>query len=150
MSNIDNAKKTLKILGILTIVLGVLGLFSSLAIGIGGGVIATGLATSGADAASADTAFAVIGGMSVLAIVALVSSIIDLLLGIFSVRAANDFSKIGPAWVLAVIGLILAVIGTIMTVVGGGLNYTNIASSVVSIVFSACLFWAANTIKNNA
>lgn len=150
MSTLDNAKQTLKILGILTIVLGILGIIGAVAIGAGGGLIANNLATSGTAATDADTAFLVIGGMSVLAIMTLVSAIVDLLLGIFSVRASNDFSKIGPAWVLAVIGLVLAVIGTIMNLVAGGVNYTNIASGVVSIVLSACIFWAANTIKQNA
>ena len=89
------------------------------------------------------------GGLTILGIMSLVEGIVDLLLGIFSVRASNDFSKVQPAWVLSIIGLIFAVINVVVNL-SGGINYTSIASSVTAIVFSACIFWAANTIKQNA
>ena len=45
--------------------------------------------------------------------------------------------------------MVLAVIGVVVNL-SSGINYTSIASSVTAIVFSACIFWAANTIKQNA
>ena len=150
MNKTDNARQTLKILGILTIIAGVLGLLAAIGIFAGGAMLFGDAANSGAlAAADQQSVLVATGGFTVLGVMSLVGGIVDLLLGIFSVRASNDFSKVQPAWVLSIIGLILAVIGVIVNL-SSGINYTSIASSVTAIVFSACIFWAANTIKQNA
>ena len=156
MNNIDNAKSTLKILGILCIILGVLGILGGIALVAGGSLIGGELFSAGvtsaeeATAAGALTSLVFIGG-----IIALISGIIDLLEGIFSVRASKDFSKIQPAYIFSIIGLVLAVISLILDIVsgvGGGatLDLTTILRDIVAIVFNACIFWAAKTIKENA
>ena len=150
MNKTDNARQTLKILGILTIIAGVVGLLAAIGIFAGGAMLFGDAANSGAlAAADQQSVLVATGGFTVLGIMSLVGGIVDLLLGIFSVRASNDFSKVQPAWVLSIIGLILAVIGVVVNL-SSGINYTSIASSVTAIVFSACIFWAANTIKQNA
>ncbi len=150
MNKTENARQTLKILGILTIIAGVLGLLAAIGIFAGGAMLFGEAANSGALAtADQQSVLVATGGFTVLGIMSLVGGIVDLLLGIFSVRASNDFSKVQPAWVFSIIGLILAVIGVVVNL-SSGINYTSIASSVTAIVFSACIFWAANTIKQNA
>ncbi|SEH54737.1 MULTISPECIES: hypothetical protein [Atopobiaceae] len=145
---IKNAKSTLKILGILSILLGALAiLLGAMSIG-GGGVLAGGIATSGGmSSADAETATMVTGLVLVGGIVLLISGIFTLLLGIFSVRASNDFSKVGPAYAFALIDLIVSVVGVIVNF-AGTMNVSSLLEGVVGIVFAACIFWAAKTIKD--
>jgi hypothetical protein len=147
---IKNAKSTLKVLGILSIILGIGGvLLGALSIG-GGGVLAGQMATSGGmspddvEAASTVTGLVLVAG-----VVLLISGLFTLLLGVFSVRGANDFSKIGPAYVFAIIDLVFSIIGVIASV-AGTMNVTSLLEGIVGIVFAACIFWAAKTIKDNA
>lgn len=154
--SLDNAKGTLKILGILCIILGVLGIIVGLVLFASGSVIGaelfSGTFTSAeeATAAGALTAIVYFGGF-----LALISGIIDLLQGIFSVRASNDFSKIQPAYVFSIIGLALAIISLILEIVngvtsGGAFDLTPIIHDICGIVFSGCILYAAKTIKDNA
>ena len=95
------------------------------------------------------TAATATGLVLIAGIVLLGSGLFTLLLGIFSVRASNDFSKIGPAYVLAIIDLAISVIGIIVNFVGT-MNVSSLLEGVVGIPFAACIFWAAKTIKDNA
>lgn len=147
---INNAKSTLKILGILSIILGVFGIIlGAMSIG-GGGVLAGEMATSGgmssseADAASTVTGLVLVGG-----VILLISGIFTLLLGVFSVRGANDFSKIGPAYTFALIDLVVSIVSVVVSFIGT-MNISSLLDGVVGIVFAACIFWAAKTIKDNA
>ena len=147
---IKNAKSTLKILGILSIVLGALGMILGALSIAGGGLLAGEMAASGGmSSAEADTAATATGLVLIAGIVLLGSGLFTLLLGIFSVRASNDFSKIGPAYVLAIIDLAISVIGVIVNFVGT-MNVSSLLEGVVGIAFAACIFWAAKTIKDNA
>ncbi len=65
--------------------------------------------------------------------------VISLLEGIFSLRGAKDASKIMPAWIFAIIGVIAAVIGLFT---GGSLG-----SSVFSLIINIVIFIAANKIR---
>lgn len=147
---IENAKGTLKVLGILSIILGAFGIIvGALSIG-GGGILAGQMATSGGTSPTdTDAATAVTGLVLVMGIVLLLSGIFSLLLGIFSVRASNDFSKVGPAYVLAIIDLFVTVVGVIFNCVGN-MSASSLLGGVVGITFAACIFWAAKTVKDNA
>lgn len=147
---IKNAKSTLKILGILSIVLGVFGIIlGAMSIG-GGGMLAGEMAASGGmSSAEAETAATVTGLVLVAGIVLLASGIFTLLLGIFSVRASNDFSKIGPAYVFAIIDLVVSILGVIGNFIGT-MNVSSLLDGIVGVVFAACIFWAAKTIRDNA
>ena len=68
---------------------------------------------------------------------------------IFSVRASNDFSKIGTAYIFAIIDLIASVVSVILSFVGT-MNFSSLLGGVAGVAFSACIFWAAKTIKDNA
>jgi FtsH-binding integral membrane protein len=82
-------------------------------------------------------------------VVLLASGIFTLLLGIFSVRASNDFSKIGPAYVFAIIDLVVSILGVIGNFIGT-MNVSSLLEGIVGVVFAACIFWAARTIRDNA
>ncbi|MDO4807520.1 MAG: hypothetical protein Q4A07_09745 [Coriobacteriales bacterium] len=146
---IRNAKSTLKILGILSIVLGAFGIILGVMSVAGGGLLAGGIASGEVSSSEVDAATTATGLVLVAGIALLVSGIFSLLLGIFSVRASNDFSKIGPAYTLAIIDLILSVVGVIVNFVGT-MNVSSLLDGAVGIVFSACIFWAAKTIRDNA
>jgi hypothetical protein len=147
---IKNAKSTLKILGILSIILGAFGIIlGAMSIG-GGGVLAGEMAASGGmSSAEVETAAAVTGMVLVAGVVLLASGIFTLLLGIFSVRASNDFSKIGPAYVFAIIDLVVSILGVIGNFIGT-MNVSSLLEGIVGVVFAACIFWAAKTIRDNA
>jgi uncharacterized membrane protein HdeD (DUF308 family) len=147
---IKNAKTTLKVLGILSIILGVFAIiFGAMSIG-GGGLLAGQMATSGGmSSADADAAATVTGLVLIAGIVLLASGIFTLLLGIFSVRASNDFSKIGPAYVFAIIDLAASVLGVIVNF-AVSMNVSSLLEGIVGVVFAACIFWAAKTIRDNA
>ncbi len=147
---IKNAKSTLKILGILSIILGAFGIILGAMSIVGGGVLAGEMATSGGmSPTEVDTATTATGLVLIAGIVLLASGFFTLLLGIFSVRASNDFSKIGSAYVFAIINLAISVVGVIVNFVGT-MNVSSLLDGVVGIVFAACIFWAARTIRDNA
>jgi heme/copper-type cytochrome/quinol oxidase subunit 2 len=147
---LKNAKSTLKILGILSIVAGVLAIImGAMSLG-GGGMLAGQMASSGAMSPDeADAAATVTGMVLVAGGIFLVSGIFTLLLGIFSVRASNDFSKIGPAYVFAIIDLVVSILGVIGNFIGT-MNVSSLLEGIVGVVFAACIFWAARTIRDNA
>ena len=70
-----------------------------------------------------------------------VLGVISLLEGIFSLRGAKDASKIMPAWIFAIIGVIAAIIGLFT---GGSLG-----GSVFSLIVNIVIFVAANKIKKS-
>ena len=148
MENLENARKTLKVLGIICIVFGILGILGGLAGLLGGGVIAGGIAGSAGTltADEADAAGLVTGIVLIASGLICVSGLFTLLMGIFSVRGANDFSKIGAAWVFAVINLVLSIAGIVLGLISGG-GFTVILDGLVGLVFAGVIFWAANTIK---
>ena len=148
MENLESARKLLKVLGIICIVFGGLGvLLGGLAL-LGGGLLAGGMAGSATSGMDADSAATVTGLVLIASGVLLISAIFTLLLGIFSVRGANDFSKIGAAWVIAIINLGFAVLGVIASLAGGS-GFSSILSGIVSLALAGAIFWAANTIKQS-
>lgn len=151
MPDLDTAGKTLKILGILSIISGVLGIIMGALSFAGSGMIAGGMATPGTiDPSEMDTAAAATGMLLFVGAMLVISGIITLLLGIFSVRASNDYSKIGPAYVFAIINLALTIITIVANLVVSGIDLSSLFSNFVSIVLSGAIFWAARTIRNNA
>ena len=146
--SIDNAKSTLKVLGVLNIIFGIFGIGLAIAFYSGGHILGINVMnTPGAEGAEQTMTLA--GTMLVLAVFVLISAIVDLLLGIFSIRGANHTDKIGPAFVLSIIALILSVISLILSF-ANGITFSSVLDGIVGIVFSACIFWAANTIRKNA
>ena len=147
--SIQNAKSTLKVLGILCIIFGVLGIIAGIGLMAGGGLFGATALTSGevTTAEGADTVTLVTGMVVVLGAFAVVSAIVDVLLGIFSVRASKDSTKIGPAYIFSIIALVLSIISVVMNFFD--FNLSTILSALPSIVFSVVIFLAAKTIKQS-
>lgn len=86
----------------------------------------------------------------VVIITVIVGGIIDIILGILGVRAANDNQKIMPVWVLALIALVFGVIGAIAGIMQGQVSSNQIGTYIGSILGSLLMFWIANNIKRQA
>ena len=151
--SLEASKKILKVFGIITIVFSILGIIIGIIAIAGGSALGIGTATGNVES-NANLA-AGVGIIALLGLVALIGSIIDLISGICSVRAANDISKIMPAWVFALIGLIFDVIGVIGNFVqkkpeGYQLTASNIIGIVLGLAISVLIFIAANNVKQAA
>ena len=134
--SLETSRKVLKISGILAIIFGCLGLLLGILAFAGGTMIAV----DGSE--EAETAgIALAGG-----IILLVSGIIALLEGIFSLRAAKDSSKIMPAWIFAILGLISGAGGVISSFSN---EESSVGSAIASLAISVLVFVAANTIKKS-
>ena len=103
--DLETSKKILKIFGILDIIFGIIGIIVGLLAFAGGGLVA---ASDQSEAGAIGAGIAVILG-----VILVISGIVSLLQGIFSVRAAKDTSKIMPAWIFALIGVVMAAISLI-------------------------------------
>jgi len=79
--------------------------------------------------------------------VLLVGAIVDLVQGIFSLRAAKDASKAMPLWVVAIISVVLNIFSLINSF-GNGTQ--EILTAVFSLLISCGVFYLANNIKKNA
>ena len=147
--SIQNAKSTLKVLGILCVILGILGIIVGIGFMGGGGLLGATALTSGevTTAEGAETVTLVTGMVIALGVFTVLSGIVDILLGIFSVRASNDSTKIGPAYVFSIIALVLSVLSVVLTF--SKFNLSTLLSALPSIVFSVVIFLAARTIKQS-
>ena len=134
--DLETSKKLLKIFGIIIIVLGAIGILIGLLAFAGGGLIAT---ADQSELAAIGAGAAVIAG-----IILVISGIVSLLQGIFSVRAAKDPSKIMPAWVFAILGIVSSVISIITN---WGKGTSSIVGAIVGTAISVIIFIAANNIK---
>ena len=133
--NIETSKKILKIAGILSIIGGVIGILVGILATAGGGILA-GLGE--AEDQGEGAMVAVVG------VIVLIAGIVSLIEGIFSTRAAKDTSKIKPAWIFAIIGLVTNGISFVSGIINGG---GSAGSGIVSVAFSVLIFIAANSIK---
>ena len=136
--DLETSKKILKIFGILDIIFGIIGIIVGLLAFAGGGLVA---ASDQSEAGVIGAGIAVILG-----VILVISGIVSLLQGIFSVRAAKDTSKIMPAWVFAIIGIITSIISVISS---WGKGTSSIVGSIVSLAIGVLIFIAANNIKKS-
>ena len=142
--NLSTSKTILKIAGIISIIFGVLGIIGGIMAIAGGSFLGIGLAI-GEVQASQDIA-AGVGLLGLGGLLILIGAVIELLSGIFSVRAAKDISKIMPAWVFSLIGLILSVPGLIAAISAND----KIVSNIITVAINALICVAANTDKKSA
>ena len=145
--SIQNAKSTLKILGILCIIFGILGIIAGFGLMAGGGLMGASALTSGeiTTAEGAENVNLVTGMVVAMGAFALICAIVDVLLGVFSVRASKDTTKIGPAYAFSIIALILSIVSVLLNF--SNLNLSTLISALPSIVFSIVIFLAAKTLK---
>ena len=147
----SGSQKVLLVLSILNIIGAVLILLGGLALMLGGAVFgavpsseaAAALAGSGVTQGEAGAIAGIAGFVIILSVV------VELVMGILGVRAANDNQKIMPVWVLAIISLVLNAIGLVSTIVNGSFG-TQGASAIIGLILSVLMMWIANNIKREA
>ena len=140
--SIGTSKKILKIFGILGIIMGILALAGGVLALFGGGVAGMKLNPETVTDQEAGVVALLFGG----GIIFLITGFISLIEGIFSVRAAKDSSKIMPAWIFAILGLISGVVSLVSSFKA---DLPTIVGGVISILINVLIFVAANTIKKS-
>jgi len=147
--SLDNAKKSIIILGVLNIIFGIFGIVLGVAFLSGGNMLGKSVIETAAPAAEgAAEALTMSGIMLVLGVFVLVAAVVDLLLGIFSIIGGKNPVKIMPAYVLSIIAIILSVVTMILDF-ANGVNVSTILDGIVGIVFSVTSFACARTIRNS-
>ena len=129
--SLNTSKLILKIFGIFSIICGVTLIILGVVVFIGAGQL------SPEEIAADPSISAGVTGMALF----FVLGVISLLEGIFSLRGAKDASKIMPAWIFAIIGVIAAVVGLFT---GGSMG-----GSVFSLIVNIVIFVAANKIRKS-
>ena len=147
----SGSQKALLVLSILNIIGAVLALLGGLGLMMGGAFIG---AVNSSDAAQALAGSGVSQGelgilTSVAGFVVILAGVVELVMGILGVRAANDNQKIMPVWVLAIISLVLNAIGLVSSFVSGTIG-TQGASYIVSLILAVLMMWICNNIKREA
>ena len=142
--SLKTSKTILKVFGIISIIFGILGIIGGIMFIAGGSFLGVGLAI-GEVQASQDIA-AGVGLLGFGGLLILIAAAVELLSGIFSVRASKDSSKIMPAWVFSLIGLIFSIPGLISAISANN----NIVSNIIAALINALVFVAANTVKKSA
>lgn len=141
--NKSGSRKMLKFFGVLDIIFGILGLIFGIIVAATGGIGAA------APETAADTSLQMgVAALLVIGIFLIIAGLIDLIVGILSVRASNNPKKIGPVWMLALISLIFNLISVIYTIAQGG--GSNVWSAIVSLAIAAIVFFVANSVKKEA
>ena len=136
--SLENSKKILKIFGILGIIGGIfMIILGVVGVALGGAVIGT--------AGDVEEDMVTGATVTIAMVIVLISGIVSLLEGIFSVRASKDTTKIQPAWIFAIIGLVSAVIGVVSAITSGG----SFLSPLGTLAINGVIFMAANTIKKS-
>lgn len=129
--SLKTSKLILKIFGILSLICGVILIILGLMVLLGASQL------SPEEVEADPNLSAGVAGMAIFFVLGVVS----LLEGIFSLRGAKDASKIMPAWIFAIIGVITGVVGLFT---GGSLG-----SSIFSLIVNIVIFIAANNIKKS-
>lgn len=81
----------------------------------------------------------------------LIYGLLQLLVGIFGIMAAGDNQKVMPVWLLSMISLMIGIGSFIASIIGQSYGDAgNALSRIVGIAFAGFIFWAANTIKQEA
>lgn len=137
----SGARKALKVMSILTIVMAIIQIITAGLIVFGSSFM-VGMQEAELDGTTVDVGVALMG----VGIMALVSSVVSLIVGILGVRGANDPTKIGPYKIIAIIGLVLCILQAAMFLFTGQIASYGI-SGVLSLVFVAVLVFLAFKIE---
>ncbi len=145
-------QKILRILSIIAIVAGILGLIMGAGIAFISGA-ATTLNVEGETAATladAGVTIADVGGaIGMGAVVIIIGAICEIISGALGLRAANDNQKIMPVWIFSIIGVVASVVGLVMAIMDGTLSMENI-TPVTNLIGSCLMMWISNAIKQEA
>ena len=139
------SQKAIKVLSIIVIVVAILSILAGIITFTGG--MANVMA--GADASTAEQQQLALGAglLFVLAGGAIVSGVIDLVVGLLGLRGAKDPNKIMPFFVIAIIGAVFAVLNLVGCLASGQAGGTDIASAVVQLVLMVVCVVLANNVR---
>ena len=150
MRDLDSARKTLRIAGILSIVLGAIALIIALLLFVGGGLVAWQFAVPDyldsneeLPAAAAVALFLLTGSHFA------IPSIAFLIQGFLSLRASSDSSEVCAAHISSIAGLAIAAIA-IAFFLAFDLSSLAAIVSAVGLALSGALFWASKTCRDRA
>lgn len=148
--NLNTSKMILKVFGIISIIFGILGIGVGILAVIGGLTVAAGGATG--EIATTPSFASAVALLGFIGLIAIVGSIVELLSGIFSVKAANDISKIMPAWWFSILGVITSIISIVSMVTQNTkqVDTSNMLGAIVGLLTSVLVFFAAETIRKAA
>lgn len=145
----SGSQKALKVISILVIILAVISIIFGLVfvayVASGDSTVSQSMGVQGVDMTNGQ-------GAALLAGITIVSGFIDLIVGIFGVRGANNPQKIGAFWVIALIGVIFEVVELVLTIVSmvqGTADWSMLSSSALSLAIVGVAFWLANNIKKD-
>lgn len=143
-------RKFLKVFSIIEIVLAVLTLVLALA---SMGIIALGPEVT-SETVSADGVTLTVGQtFAAFGAIALISGVIDLIVGILGVRGANNPEKIGAYLVLAVIAFLFDAVELVLTIISmaqGTADANGLLSALISAALNGALVYIAYKIKSEA
>ncbi len=140
----SGARKALKVIAIIMIVLAALQIVLGAMIAFGASFM-VGQQSATLEGVTVDVGSSLQG----VGIMAVVSGIVSLIVGILGVRGANDPSKIGPFKVLAIIGLILCAIQFVMYVATGQFASYGL-SGVLTLIVQIAIVVLAFKVQNEA
>ena len=147
----SGSQKFLLVIGIINIVLGAWTLLGAAFFLVGGSALMGDPAATAQVATETGLGTAEVQGLTFgLGFAGLFSGIVEIILGILGVRAANDANKIMPVWVLAVISLIMGIISIVMSLTQGHTDASSIGSYVGTLAGAALMLWVANNVKRQA
>ncbi|MCQ2752230.1 MAG: hypothetical protein MJ189_03950 [Coriobacteriales bacterium] len=136
----SNAQVALKVISIIIMISAILTLILGL-LSIFGGALLTGTdqdsfyVALGMDASQA---------LLIFGIIIVVAALVDLFVGIFGVRGANNPDKIGPFYVISIIGVILDVGALVYSIFTGGFQVMYLIEAIFVIV---CMLLAGSVRK---
>lgn len=142
----SSSQKALKVISIILIVFAAFSILGGLFAAFGGGALGSAAIAAGDDKATAVGGIALLGGTMLL-----ISGIIDLGIGLFGLRGANNPKKIGVFFVLSIIGFVFAALGFVSTLMGGLFDIATLVSNVIGIALPlVCVLLAYNIKKENS
>ena len=139
------SQKALKVICIVLIVISILAILAGF-VEFAGGMAIAGAGYAGA---AADQEYYALGAglLFILAVISIISGVVDLIIGILGVRGANNPEKIGPFFVIAIIGLVLCALGVIFTLSSGVTDLSALSNSLVQLVLLICCVVLAKNIR---
>ena len=133
------SQKVIKVISILVIIVAILSILLGLASCVGG--FAGVAASSGASESEQETLALGAGLLFFLGGGAIISGVIDLIVGMLGVRGANNPEKIMPFFVISIIAVVFGCFTT------GQMDATTIASAVVQLVLMVVCVVLANNVR---
>lgn len=145
----SGSQKALKVLSIILIVLAAIGIAGMLLMLAGGGLLFAAFSDNAADVSASDmsTLATATGFLMALSVLALVSAVFELLVGVFGVRGANNPQKIGPFIVLCIICIIIDVASFAFSFAMEPMDSSAIAGGILGLAIPIICLVLANNIK---